>query len=248
MKRAGRVFLIGAGPGDPGLLTLKGASALGQAQVILYDKLVSAEILALANPNAEFIYTGKEHGSQEEMQAQIFGLLEGHVRAGRTVARLKGGDPFLFGRGAEEMQWLRQRGIDVEAIPGVSSAFGVPAAAGIPVTYRGVSAGVTVVSGRCRKGALVDWSRYARVETLVILMGVESRSAIAAALIESGRGADEPAAFVEWGSTDRERVIETTLSEIAAGRVDAHPPAVWVIGEVVKLRASLIATAVEAKA
>jgi uroporphyrin-III C-methyltransferase len=246
MTRA-NVQIVGAGPGDPDLLTLRALRAIEQAEVILYDRLVTAEILALANPSAEFIYAGKVEGQQEAVQREIFRQLVALASSGKRVVRLKGGDPFVFGRGAEEARHLISRGFTVEVIPGVSSAIGVPAAAGIPVTYRGLSSSFTVVTGHLRNEDPVDWERFARVETLVILMGVHTRREIAIALIGAGRPADEPVAFIENGSTERQRVIETTLGAVAQGGVEVSAPAVFVAGEVVRLRPALIAAAVISK-
>lgn len=228
------------------LLTLKTHRVLSRADVVLYDRLVSPEILALAPDCAELIYTGKDEGHQEEIQSEIYRLLLHHAFAGRTVVRLKGGDPFLFGRGAEEMQFLHQHGIEVEVIPGVSSALSVPALAGIPVTYRGIANAVTIVSGRCKGGRPTDWEPYGGVGTLVVLMGVRYRERIAQSLILAGRPDDEPAAFIESGSTGDERVIETTLGEIALGLTEVSSPAVLVVGEVVRLRSSLLRIVAEA--
>lgn len=239
----GKVYLAGAGPGAPELLTLKAHQALTAADVVLYDRLVSPEILALAPESAELIYTGKDEGHQEEIQSEIYRLLLRHAFAGHTVVRLKGGDPFLFGRGAEEAQFLRQHGIEVDVIPGVSSALSVPALAGIPVTYRGISHAVTIVSGRCKGGRPADWAPYGQVGTLVILMGVRYRDRIARSLIDAGRSPDEPAAFIERGSTPDERIVETTLREIARGKTDIAAPAVLVVGEVVRLRPALLEVA-----
>jgi uroporphyrin-III C-methyltransferase len=237
------VQIVGAGPGDPDLLTLRALRAIEQADVILYDRLVTAEVLALANPLAEFIYAGKVEGQQEAVQEEIFRQLLMLAATGKRIVRLKGGDPFVFGRGAEEAQYLISHGFTVEVIPGVSSAIGVPASAAIPVTFRGLSSSFAVVTGHLRNENPVDWTRFARVETLVILMGVHTRREIARALIDAGRPADEPVAFIENGSTERQHVIETTLGAVAQGSVDVSAPAVFVAGEVVRLRPTLIAAA-----
>jgi uroporphyrin-III C-methyltransferase len=242
------VYLVGAGPGAPDLLTIRAARILAAAEVVLYDRLVPPEILALAPESAEFIYCGKDEGHQDQMQQQIFDLLLERARAGRTIVRLKGGDPFLFGRGAEEALFLRAHGISVDVVPGVSSALSVPALAGVPVTYRGISHSVTIVSGRCKGGRLGDWAPHANAGTLVILMGVRYRDRIARALIDSGRPAHEPAVFIERGSTPEERIVETTLAEIAAGRTDVSAPAVLVVGEVTRLRSALAAVTEETAA
>lgn len=236
---AGSVSLIGAGPGDPELLTLRAARRLAAAEVVLYDRLVSAEILALANPQAEFIYAGKEKGQQDEVQQEIFRHLALHAGAGKRVVRLKSGDPLVFGRGAEEAEYLLSLGIAVEIVPGISSAIAVPGQAGIPVTYRSLSSSFTVVTGHARKNGAIDWRSHAAAETLIILMGVETRVEIAQALIAAGRAASEPVAFISRGCTASETTVETTLAEVAAGNVAVESPAIFIAGEVVRLRERL---------
>ncbi len=235
----GKVYLLGAGPGDPDLLTIKGLRILREADVILYDRLVSPEILALANPAALLIHTGKRHGQQEEIQNEINALMLRHAIPGKIVVRLKGGDPMVFGRGAEEWALLTAHGIEVELVPGVSSAIAVPALAGIPVTCRGVAASFAVITGHNQKSETPDWVKFRMVDTLVILMGVENRVRIATELIALGRPATEPVAYIERGSTDRERVVTATLAEVARGEVEVESPAVCVVGEVVRLRLKL---------
>lgn len=235
-----KVYLIGAGPGDPDLLTVKAQRILRFADVILYDRLVSPEILAAANPDAEFVYAGKHAGEQDAVQQRIVEQMIGHARRGLVVVRLKGGDPCVFARGAEEWSILREQGVDVEMVPGVSSAISVPGLAGIPVTYRGVARSFTVVTGHCRNNDEIDWARYAAADTLVILMGVSERARIARALIGAGRSAAEPVAFIERGSTPDERTVVATLGEVAAGHVEVEAPAVFVAGEVVRFRTQLL--------
>jgi uroporphyrin-III C-methyltransferase len=238
------IYLVGAGPGDPELLTLRAARLLAAADVVLHDRLVSPEILALANPAGEIVDVGKEEGEQEEGQARILYLLEEYAARYCTIVRLKGGDPFVFGRGAEEWAWLASRGWTVELVPGISSALAVPALAGIPPTLRGVAGGFAVVTGTGLGGSPQDWTKYARVDTLIVLMAVRRRAAIAQALIEAGRPPDEPACFIENGATPRERVLRTDLASVAMDLVDVRPPAVLVIGQVAGLtensRASVI--------
>lgn len=236
----GKLYLIGAGPGDPELLTRKAARVLRECDVILYDRLVSAEILEFARPDAELIYVGKHEGEQHHTQRQIFELIRQHARSGKIVGRLKGGDPLVFGRGAEEWALAMEDGIDVELIPGITSAVSVPGLAGIPLTYRGVSQSFAVITGHCQEGLAEKWRRYAGIDTLAILMGVKNRAYIAQALIEAGRNPDEPVAFVQSGSRPGEQVIESTLQAVAAGDVEVASPAVFVIGEVVRLRRRLI--------
>lgn len=241
-----KVFLTGAGPGDPELLTVRAVRVLQAADVVLYDRLVSAEVLAVANPEAEFIYAGKSEGEQEQVQQWINEQLLAHARAGKLVVRLKGGDPLVFGRGAEEWRFLVENGVEVEEVPGLSSAYAAPGGAGIPLTFRGISRAFAVVTGRCENGAPTDWSRYAAVDTLVILMGVRGRAGIAQALIDAGRPAAEPVAFIERSTTDRERVIVCTLEEVASGLTEVESPAVFVAGEVVHLRPNLLREYVQA--
>lgn len=238
-KKRGKLYLIGAGPGDAELLTLKAARILGECDVVLYDRLVSREVLSLARADAELIYVGKHAGEQEHTQAEIFDLIRSHALAGKTVARLKGGDPLVFGRGAEEWTLAVDHEIEIELIPGLTSAIAVPGLAGIPLTYRGVSRSFAVITGHCHKGSAHDWKKYAAIDTLVVLMGVTNRRSIATALIAAGRDSDQPVAFIERGTTREERVIESTLAGVAAGTVEVESPAVFVIGEVVRLRGRL---------
>jgi uroporphyrin-III C-methyltransferase len=240
-----QVYLVGAGPGDPDLLTVKAARILRDAEVVLYDRLVSPEVLAVASPDAELVYVGKHEGEQESTQKLILDLMLEHVRCGHRVVRLKGGDGCVFGRAGEEWMALARAGIDVEVVPGISSALAAPALAGIPLTFRNVSRGFAVVTGHCAGREEVDWRDWARIDTLVVLMGVKNRVAIANALIEAGRHAGEPAAFVERASTAEQRVIETTLGQVAAGAVEVEAPAVFVVGAVAALRAELAACLLE---
>jgi uroporphyrinogen III methyltransferase / synthase len=236
------VYLVGAGPGDPGLLTRRGATLLARADVVLHDRLVSPAVLELVPPSARLIDVGKDPdapaggaGRQEE----IARLLVEHGRTGAVVVRLKGGDPFLFGRGGEEVEALARAGIPWEVVPGVTSAFGVPAAAGIPVTQRGLAASVTVVTGRVGEPdgtSVPDWEALARVGgTLVILMGMTTRGAIADALVRAGRAPETPVAVIARGTTASQRVARTTLAGLAD--VDLGPPAVIVVGPVAALGA-----------
>lgn len=208
--------------------------------MVLYDRLVGSQILALARPDAECIYVGKHQGEQELRQEQIFDLIRDRALAGKKVARLKGGDSLVFGRGAEEWQLAVEHGIPVELVPGVSSALAVPGLAGIPLTFRGVSQSFAVVTGHCHEGTSHQWQRYVHVDTIVILMGVKNRQTIAAYLIEAGRPPDEPVAFIYRGSSMDEHTIESTLADVATGGVDVKNPAVFVIGEVVRLRKKLV--------
>jgi len=235
----GKVFLIGAGPGDPGLLTVKALRILEIADVVIHDRLVSAEILRLS-PQALLVDGGKQQGDQERIQDDINQKMLHYASKDLSVVRLKGGDPMVFARGAEEWEYLIRHGIDVEVVPGVSAALAVPALAGIPPTCRGVAASFAVIAGHRQHLIETDWSQYARVDTLIVLMGVENREHIAENLIRTGRPAAQPVAFiehvVEQGSTPRQHVIETSLAAVAAGQIDVEPPAVIVMGEVVRLR------------
>ena len=238
------VYLVGAGPGDPGLLTRRGAALLARADVVIHDRLVHPSILELAPPSAELVDVGKRPddprgGGGATRQMAINALLVEHGRAHHTVVRLKGGDPFLFGRGGEEVEALTQAGVAWEVVPGVTSAFGVPAAVGIPVTHRGLASSVTVVTGRVGDPTApggVDWAGLARLDgTLVVLMGMVTKAEIAAALLAAGKPADTPTAVIANGTTPQQEVVRTTLGELA--RVDLASPAVIVIGPVVALGA-----------
>ncbi len=235
----GKLYLIGAGPGDPELLTVKAARVLSECDVILYDRLVSKDVLHLARSDVELIYVGKHEGEQDHTQDKIFDLIRHHALAGRTVGRLKGGDPLVFGRGAEEWALAVEHGVEVELVPGISSAVAVPGLAGIPLTFRGIAQSFAVVTAHCREGRTEQWSKYAGVDTLVVLMGVNNREFIAQALISAGRDPDQPVAFVERGTLPEEAIVESTLGQVAAGLVEVQSPAVLVIGQVVRLRAKL---------
>ena len=229
-----KVYLVGAGPGDPDLLTLKAARILAEAGAVIYDKIVSPEILALANPRATFIAAHKERGQQEEFEAEIHAWYLRLRDAAGPIVRLKSGDPLVFGRGGEELEFLTQHGFDVEVVPGVSALTAAPSLAGIPLG--GVSAAVTVLPGHRQAVQEVDWPAYRHGGTLVILMGVDHRAEIARCLINGGRQARDPVAFLQYASTERECVVEATLEDVARGEVEVEPPAGFVIGEVVRLR------------
>lgn len=227
----GKVFLIGAGPGDPELMTLKAARALGSADVILIDELVSRGCLAHARSDARVIEVGKRGGCQSTPQAFIEKLLVLYSKESKVVARLKGGDPFVFGRGGEELQALLAQGIEVEVIPGITAGIGVPAALGIPITHRGLTRGVTFVSGH---GGEADWSALARSGmTLVFYMGLKNLPAIVAGLLGAGMRADTPACVIENGTLKTQRQRLATLGTLSGEGFKG--PALVVVGEVVRL-------------
>ncbi|MFC3832263.1 MULTISPECIES: uroporphyrinogen-III C-methyltransferase [Deinococcus] len=235
------VSLIGAGPGDPGLLTLHGQRALREADVVLFDYLANPELLRFA-PDAETIYVGKKGFSEYISQEQINALIveKAQDRGGQRVARLKGGDVYVFGRGGEEAEACALAGIPFEVVPGVSSAIAAPAYAGIPVTHREVARSFAVLTGNTKEGG-AHYERLSGVDTLVLLMGVRNLTQISADLIAAGRSPDTPAATIQWGSTPQQRTVTGTLTTIAQVVQDAglEAPAVTVVGEVVRLREQL---------
>lgn len=228
-----RVAIVGAGPGDPELLTVRAARLIAAAEVVLYDRLVSDEVLALAPPQAELIDVGKRPGGSHT-QDVLNDLLVAVAASGRRVVRLKGGDPFVFGRGGEEVDALAAHGIRCVVVPGITSALAAPAAAGIPVTHRRTARAVTIITGHeAIESTPVDWSAAARLGgTLVLLMGIERRGEIAAALVRGGMVATTPVAVVMHATTPRQRVWTGSLGELADAAVES--PAVVVIGEVAR--------------
>lgn len=234
---SGIVYIVGGGPGDPGLITVKGLAYLRAADVVLYDRLVPRELLSEARPDAELIDVGKEPKRERRSQDEINALLIEKAGQGKVVVRLKGGDPFVFGRGGEECQALAQAGIAFEVVPGVSSAIAVPAYAGIPVTQRGVTTAFTVVTGHSRgPDSDIDWLAIAHTGTIVFLMGVEHLSEIIENLVAHGRGLDTPAAVIEQGTTPNQFVVTGTLADITEKTRGILPPAILIVGEVVRLR------------
>ena len=226
------VHLVGAGPGDPELLTVRAARLIAEADVIVHDYLSNDEILTWAKPGTEFIDVGKKPGNPTP-QDLINTLLVHLGSQGRTVVRLKGGDPFVFGRGGEEAQALMEAGIPFTVVPGITSAVGVPASAGIPVTHRNVSPAFTVVTGHRESGgsSSIEWEALARVGgTIVILMGVAERAVIALRLMDGGLSPDTPVAAIRWGTRAEQETVRTTLGELHAARLKA--PSTIVIGAV----------------
>ena len=241
VAQAGSVVLVGGGPGDPGLITVRGRQAVAQADVVVADHLAPLSLLESLPAHVEVIDASKLPRGRSMAQEQINALLIERARAGRRVVRLKGGDPFVFGRGMEELEACVAAGVPVEVVPGVTSAIAVPALAGIPVTHRGLTHEFVVVSGHVPPGhpqSLVDWAAIARLRgTVVVLMGVDTAPAIAAALVEHGRAPDTPVAVVTDGSTVTQRTVRTTLADLPRAVVEEgiRPPAVWVVGAVVGL-------------
>ncbi|MEW6184338.1 MAG: uroporphyrinogen-III C-methyltransferase [Thermodesulfobacteriota bacterium] len=247
-KRAadkGKVFLVGAGPGDPELITLKGARLLGQAEVVIYDFLASPTLLRLVPPEAEILYVGKKGGDHTLPQEDINQLLLEKASQGKKVIRLKGGDPYIFGRGGEEAETLAQAGVPFEVVPGITSAIAVPAYAGIPLTHRRFNTSVAFITGHedpTKAGSGLDWSKLALgAETLVILMGVKNLPFLTRQLILNGRPADTPAALIQWGTTGGQKTVTGTLNSIVpeAEKAGLGPPSIFVVGKVVALRERL---------
>ena len=242
MIEPGRVYLVGAGPGDPGLMTVRGLEVLRRARVVVYDRLVNPALLDEAPPRALRVFAGKRAGAHCLPQDRINALLIEHAREGGVVVRLKGGDPFVFGRGGEEALALAEVGIPFEVVPGVSAAVAVPAYAGIPLTHRGLGSSFAVVTGHedPDKGAeAVDWARLATaVDTLVVLMGLRSLPRIVATLLAHGRAPETPVALIRWGTTESQETVTGTLADIVARAENARltPPVLAVIGPVVGLR------------
>lgn len=235
----GCVYLVGAGPGDPELLTLRGATLILGADVVLHDNLVSPRIVELAPASAERVYVGKKAADHVLPQEEINALLVHHARAGRRVVRLKGGDPFIFGRGGEEIEALVDAGVGFEVVPGVTAAAGIAAYAGIPLTHRDHAQSVVFATGFLKDGGLdLDWPMLARGgQTLVIYMGISRLGDICAKLVEHGLPATTPAGVIERGTTRAQRVCVGTLADLA-GRVreaGIRPPALTVVGSVVGL-------------
>ena len=242
--KSGKVYIIGAGPGDPGLITLKAVECLRLADVVIYDNLVNEELLKYAPVHARFIYAGKKGGDHTLSQDKINELLVKEGLDGNIVARLKGGDPFIFGRGGEEAEVLAAEGVPFEVIPGVTSAIAVPAYAGIPLTHRGLTSTVAFITGHedpTKEKSDIDWQALVGIGTLVFLMGVKNLGQITEALISRGKSPDTPAALIRRGTTPRQQVLFGTLSTIVGLAQTKHfkPPAILVVGQVVDLKDTL---------
>lgn len=243
--KQGIVYLIGAGPGDYKLISLKGLEYIKQADTIVYDRLADGRLLDYAQADVELVYVGKASSEHTMRQEDINRLLVEKAREGKKVVRLKGGDPFVFGRGGEEALELRSAGISFEVVPGITSAIAVPAYAGIPVTHRGIATSFAVITGHedpAKAESSIRWDKLAlAADTLVFLMGVENLPYITAKLVEHGRRPDTPAAVIRWGTKPEQRVVVTTVAEAAqmVARQGIKPPAIFVVGDVVTLREEL---------
>jgi len=239
--KKGRVYLVGAGPGEPRLITQKGLDCLRQAEVVIYDRLLDEELLKLASSKAEKVYVGKAAGAHTRPQSEINQLLVEKAKEGKTVVRLKGGDPFVFGRGGEEAETLANNHIPFQIVPGITSAVAVPAYAGMPVTHRGLASSFAVITGHedpSKGSSSINWEKLATaVDTLVFLMGMKKLSEIVAKLIEHGRSPDSPVAVIREGTSPKQETVVGCLADIVT-KVEEHrltAPAVIVVGEVVKL-------------
>jgi len=239
----GEVYLVGAGPGDPELLTLRALKLMERAEVMLYDNLVSDAVLELVPASVERIYVGKRRADHTLRQEEINALLVRHARAGRRVLRLKGGDPFMFGRGGEEIDSLAANGIPFEVVPGITAALGVAAFAGIPLTHRDYAQACLFVTGHLKDGSMdLDWPALARPrQTVVVYMGLLCLPILCAKLIEYGQSPDLPAAVVQQGTAPTQRVVTGTLATLPdlAERAKLHGPTLIIVGDVVRLRERL---------
>src|ERR1700733_2367476 len=238
LRRAGmsKVYLVGAGPGDPGLITWKGRKLLAIADSVLYDNLANEHLLDLAPKNCERLYVGKKKSVHAFPQEEICAMMIDRARRGLNVVRLKGGDPFVFGRGGEELEALADAGVPFEVVPGVTSLLGIAAYSGIPLTHRSYNKVLTFVTGHDVQGS--DWSKIGQTETLVIFMGIFSIREIATEIMRNGRSGETPAIAVRWGTRPDQETVAATLATIAdrIEEADLKPPATVIIGEVVALR------------
>jgi uroporphyrin-III C-methyltransferase len=237
-----KVYLTGAGPGDVELLTLKAARVLSEADVIIYDRLANPKMLEMAKDGCEFVYVGKEDGRHTLPQDEINEVIYQNALKHDVVVRLKGGDPFVFGRGGEEGAYLHERGLSFEIIPGITSAISVPAYAGIPVTHRGVAVSFRVVTGHespNKKESQIPWENFKTNDTIIFLMGLHNLSKISTKLMEIGKPKDFPCAVISRGTTSDQSVVVGTLEDIVQKAQGVPTPALIVVGEVVKLREQL---------
>src|SRR5664279_1357191 len=232
-----KVYLVGAGPGDPELITVKGRRILQQADAVLYDHLANSALLDLAPPHAERLYVGKKKSAHEFSHAEICGLLIERARRGLTLVRLKGGDPYIFGRGGEEAEALAEAGIPFEIVPGVTTPLGIAAYTGVPLTHREHTSAVTFITGHAVEA--IDWAKVGHAETLVIFMGLTTFPEIARQLIAHGRSPGTPAMAVRWATRPDQQTITGTLSSLPGMLAGMKPPATIVVGEVVRLREKL---------
>jgi len=238
----GKAYLTGSGPGDLELLTLKANKIVQEADVIIYDRLANPDILKKAKSGCKFIYVGKEDGKHTIPQEEINEIIYKNTIENDIVVRLKGGDPFVFGRGGEEGKYLHDRGIDFEVIPGVTSAISVPAYAGIPVTHRGVAVSFKVITGHEAPGkehSQIDWDSLKGDGTIIFLMGLHNLSKISRKLIQIGKPKDFPIAVISKGTTKEQKVVVSTLENIVKESKDLKTPALIIVGNVVKLRKDL---------
>ncbi len=241
---AGKAYLVGAGPGRPDLITVRGLNLIKQAEIILYDRLIPQELLSEAQPEAELIFVGKGPDRHIMPQAEITKLLVAQVKLGKMVVRLKGGDPFVFGRGGEEVLGLAEAGLPYEVVPGISSALAAPAYAGIPITHRGMVTSFAVVTGHedpTKPESTTDWYALAQIPTLVMLMARKRISKIRDNLLEAGRSADTPAIAISWATTDQQQVVRSTLGTLPDD-IQAHnlpTPLVVLLGQVTTLHETL---------
>ncbi len=240
--KIGKVYLVGAGPGDPGLMTVRGLQLLRSAQVVVYDQLVNPVLLDEVSVDAERIFVGKKAGHHCIAQSEINEVLIAYAERGHEIVRLKGGDPFVFGRGGEEAEALADAGVPFEIVPGVSSAVAVPAYAGIPLTHRDYASSFAVVTGHeaIKSKSTVDWAKLATaVDTLVILMGLHNLPAIVAKLLAHGRSPNTPVAVIRQGTTQQQTTVTGTLADIVERSFAIKAPALIVVGDVVRLKSTL---------
>ena len=238
----GKVYLTGAGPGDIELLTIKALLVIKDADVIIYDRLANPDILEHSKDGCEFVYVGKEDGRHIMPQDDINEVIYQNALKYEKVVRLKGGDPFVFGRGGEEAQYLYERNIKFDVIPGITSAISAPAYAGIPVTHRGIAVSFRVVTGHespNKKESQIPWENFKTNDTIIFLMGLHNLAKISKKLQEVGKPADYPCAVISKGTTNEQSVVVGTLGDIVAKAKDAQTPALIIVGEVVKLREQL---------